>query len=184
MQPSVMQLLKGLYHLLLLICIVWVVIFNGAVASILHPPSSIQTACILGACQTVVCLTFVRLKQVTFSAPTGAGAVHMPIIATQTLEILVSSAAMMRVRMGMVMAVRIAGCVVQAVRVAATVAHLARISHRISLIVNCWTELIVVVVSIYYFLCKYSCSCCRPSAWLPLAELISGQRFDFQLALG
>lgn len=76
-----------------------------------------------------MCLDW-ALEQVTFSAPTGAGAVHMAVIATQALQILIASAAMVRMRMGMVMAV--AGRrVVQAIRVTAAVAHLARISVRL-----------------------------------------------------
>lgn len=46
----------------------------------------------------------------------------MAIVATQALQVLVASAAVMRMRM--IMRVRVAGEIVRAVRVAATVAHL------------------------------------------------------------
>lgn len=62
------------------------------------------------------------LEQVALATPTGAGAVHMAIVATQALQVLVASAAVMRMRM--IMRVRVAGEIVRAVRVAATVAHL------------------------------------------------------------
>lgn len=64
------------------------------------------------------------LEQVALATPTGAGAVHMAIVATQALQVLVASAAVMRMRM--IMRVRVAGEIVRAVRVAATIAHLDR----------------------------------------------------------
>jgi len=91
-----------------------------------------------------------NLEQVTFSAPTGAGAVHMTIIATQALQILVSSTAMMRMRMRVIMRVRVAGEIVRAVRVAATVAHLDRINH--------FTSYGLIGYSSYFSCCScYSC---------------------------
>lgn len=140
-----------------------------------------------------MCLDW-ALEQVTFSAPTGAGAVHVAIVATQALQILIARTAVVRVRMGMVMAV--AGRrVVQAVRVAAAVAHLARISALVS---NCqlqslYLNFLFLFLFRFLFLSTSPCapfpisdfqSSCRPSSLLPLAELISGHRFVFQLGLG
>lgn len=109
MQPSVMQLLKGLYHLH---CVPYVLLLHGFCHSwlpLLLLPASSSSSC---------------LEQVTLATPTGAGAVHMTIVTTQALQVLVASAAMMRMRM--IMRVRVAGEIVRAVRVAATVAHLDR----------------------------------------------------------
>lgn len=59
----------------------------------------------------------------------------MTIVTTQTLQVLVASAAMMRMRM--IMRVRVAGEIVRAVRVAATVAHLDRGINQIYIVSLC-----------------------------------------------
>lgn len=64
------------------------------------------------------------LEQIAFPAPAGTGAVNMAVVAAEALQILVASAAVVRVGVRVVVAV--AGAVVQTVGVAAAVAHLSR----------------------------------------------------------
>lgn len=162
MQPSVMQLLKGLYHLH---CVPYVLLLHGCCHSWLAPPPPPAPACLPASSSC--------LEQVTLATPTGAGAVHMTIVTTQALQVLVASTAMMRMRM--IMRVRVAGEIVRAVRVAATVAHLDRgINQKFWLVSNLVSA---PVLPVYLPVCALA-------LLLSKAELISGQRFCFQLGLG
>lgn len=131
-----------------------------------HPP-----AVVLSGCQCQMRLDW-ALEQVTFSAPTGAGAVHVAIVATQALQILIARTAVVRVRMRMVMAV--AGRrVVQAVRVAAAVAHLARISALVS---NCQLHnlyLDILFLFLFLFLFRFLFIFCSSVSCAPFPISIS-----------
>jgi len=175
MQPSVMQLLKGLYRVIsLLICVVWVVIcvvLCWAVCLIWHHPDPDSDP---GKGPSSPSSS---LEQVAFPPPAGAGAVPVAIVATEALEILVARTAVMRVRVRMRVVVAVAGAVVQTVRVAAAVAHLFAECRSLTLLL--WN-----LESGVRPLESSGFARCVPAPWLAVAQLISGQRFVFRLGLG